>query len=131
MVTVIADVVLKFNTNTIAHILHSPSPILLIRHTVYARSIVYSRELYDEIDVPYRPYRLESYDFFVVLYEHIIHTGSGECMNKYHILLGIPVCPITQNSSSFGYEQLGHTASVVWVVKYHSKFYTYYSYIQV
>ena len=54
MVPVILHIMLNFNTNTIAHILHWPSPILLIltHYCLYAKMMyiyVYNRELYDEI----------------------------------------------------------------------------------
>ena len=42
----------------------------------------------------------------VVLYEHIVHTSCCECMNKYSIQLGLPVCAITPYSSNFDYNQI-------------------------
>ena len=74
---------------------------------------VYYSELYHEIDHT----DLNKNIFIVFLYEHIVHTGSGVCMKKYTVQLGLPVY-----CSKFGCRQIAHTASVVvWVdSSYHS-----------
>ena len=68
----------------------------------------YSKVLYDEMNL----YQKIS---IVFLYKHIAHTGSGQCMKKYNMHIGLPVCVIYAYGGSFGYEQIAHTASVVWV----------------
>ena len=49
------------------------------------------------------------------LYDHIAHIGSHGCLKEFIIQLRFPVCAVTSYSNNFGYEQIAHTASVIWL----------------